>query len=159
MRPERSLELGPDAQYGLWMQGKEKDKADEAQRNDHYDYEDDFIDDSEFVEYYEGGDRRKAKYSGFFINKGAVEKVPDCSCLSELQRAHISGSLQIATAARGVCGCRCPSGSNSSHIGCLYASPPAAAITHGTTCADRRSSGDLADTPKAEAEEARAAWG
>ena len=59
-------------------QGKEKDKADEAQRNDHYDYEDDFIDDSEFVEYYEGGDRRKAKYTGFFINKGAVEKVTKC---------------------------------------------------------------------------------
>jgi len=54
---------------------QEKDRKLGAQLDDHYDYEDDFIDDSEFVEYYEGGDQRKAKYSGFFINKGTVEKV------------------------------------------------------------------------------------
>jgi len=54
---------------------QDKDHKLGAQLDDHYDYEDDFIDDSEFVEYYEGGDRRKAKYSGFFINKGTVEKV------------------------------------------------------------------------------------
>ena len=57
------------------MEAQEKDRKLGAQLDDHYDYEDDFIDDSEFVEYYEGGDRRKAKYSGFFINKGTVEKV------------------------------------------------------------------------------------
>ena len=57
------------------MKVQTKDRKDGGQIDDHYDYEDDFIDDSEFVEYYEGGDRRKAKYSGFFINKGVVEKV------------------------------------------------------------------------------------
>ena len=60
---------------------QEKDRKLGAQLDDHYDYEDDFIDDSEFVEYYEGGDRRKAKYSGFFINKGTVEKV--CGAVGE----------------------------------------------------------------------------
>lgn len=39
-----------------------------------YDYEDKFIDDSEFVEYY-AGDRRKAKHTGFFVNTGEIEKV------------------------------------------------------------------------------------
>lgn len=36
--------------------------------DDQYDMDDNFIDDSEFHDYY-GGDRRKTKYSGFFINK------------------------------------------------------------------------------------------
>ena len=58
-----------------YVRAQEKDRKLGGQLDDHYDYEDDFIDDSEFVEYYEGGDRRKAKYSGFFINKGTVEKV------------------------------------------------------------------------------------
>ncbi len=39
-----------------------------------YDYDDNFIDDSEFIEYY-GGDRHKAKHSGFFVNSGEIEKV------------------------------------------------------------------------------------
>lgn len=43
-------------------------------QEDHYDYEDAFIDDSEFVEYY-GGDRRRARHSGFYVNKGIIEKV------------------------------------------------------------------------------------
>ena len=47
---------------------------DGAQQDDHYDYEDEFIDDSEFVEYY-GGDRRKAVFKGFYVNRGSVEKV------------------------------------------------------------------------------------
>jgi hypothetical protein len=85
-------------------QGKEKDKADEAQRNDHYDYEDAFIDDSEFVEYYEGGDRRKAKYTGFFINKGAVEKVTRCGCLQSsswpTHQAYLSGFSAMAQIGR-----------------------------------------------------------
>lgn len=36
--------------------------------DDQYDMDDDWIDDSEHLAYYDG-DRRKAKYSGFFINK------------------------------------------------------------------------------------------
>lgn len=43
-------------------------------RDHRYDYEDNFIDDSEFVEYY-AGDRRKAKHTGFFVNTGEIEKV------------------------------------------------------------------------------------
>lgn len=52
---------------------------DGAQQDDHYDYEDEFIDDSEFVEYY-GGDRRKAVFRGFYVNRGHVEKVNPESC-------------------------------------------------------------------------------
>ena len=37
-------------------------------RDHEYDYEDDFIDDSEMLAYL-GGDRRRTKHSGFFINK------------------------------------------------------------------------------------------
>ncbi len=47
---------------------------DGVNRDDQYDYDDDFIDDSEFKDYY-GGDRRKAKHDGFFINSGEIEKV------------------------------------------------------------------------------------
>jgi HPC2 and ubinuclein domain len=43
-------------------------------KDDQYDYEDNFIDDSEIIEYY-AGDRRKAKHSGFFVNSGEIEKV------------------------------------------------------------------------------------
>ncbi len=39
--------------------------------DDQYDMDDDFIDDTEFRDYY-GGDRRKAKYTGFFINKVSI---------------------------------------------------------------------------------------
>ncbi|BDA41916.1 probable Ubinuclein-1 at N-terminal half [Coccomyxa sp. Obi] len=41
--------------------------------DDQYDMDDEWIDDSEHLAYYDG-DRRKAKYSGFFINKGEIEK-------------------------------------------------------------------------------------
>ena len=37
-------------------------------RDHEYDYDDDFIDDSEMLAYL-GGDRRRTKHSGFFINK------------------------------------------------------------------------------------------
>ncbi len=53
-----------------------------------YDYEDNFIDDSEFVEYY-AGDRRKAKHTGFFVNTGDIERVtsrPAVTC--DLPIAH-----------------------------------------------------------------------
>lgn len=36
--------------------------------DDQYDMDDDFIDDTEIHDYY-GGDRRKTKYTGFFMNK------------------------------------------------------------------------------------------
>ena len=37
-----------------------------------YDYEDEWIDDSEFAAFVEG-DRRKPKHSGFFINKVVIQ--------------------------------------------------------------------------------------
>ncbi len=49
-------------------------KSKKGEGGDQYDYDDGFIDDSEFVEYY-AGDRRKAKHSGFFVNSGEIEKV------------------------------------------------------------------------------------
>jgi HPC2 and ubinuclein domain len=57
-------------------------------KDDQYDYEDNFIDDSEIIEYY-AGDRRKAKHSGFFVNSGEIEKVQhicacNCCCVSAL---------------------------------------------------------------------------
>lgn len=38
-----------------------------------YDYEDEWIDDTELIEYF-GGDQRRAKHKGFFINKGDIER-------------------------------------------------------------------------------------
>lgn len=40
---------------------------------DVYDYEDEWIDDTELIEYF-GGDQRRAKHKGFFINKGDIER-------------------------------------------------------------------------------------
>ena len=54
--------------------GKEEDQGG---FNDLYDMDDDFIDDDELQDYY-GGDRRKTKYSGFFINKASVATGPSC---------------------------------------------------------------------------------
>ena len=45
-----------------------QDESGAREKNEDYDYEDEFIDDSEFLEFV-GGDRRKLKHSGFFINK------------------------------------------------------------------------------------------
>jgi hypothetical protein len=39
-----------------------------------YDFEDAFIDDSEFVDLIEHADRRKTKYGGFFIAKGTIDR-------------------------------------------------------------------------------------
>lgn len=38
-----------------------------------YDYGDEWIDDTELIEYF-GGDQRRAKHKGFFINKGDIER-------------------------------------------------------------------------------------
>lgn len=43
-------------------------EEDQGGFNDLYDMDDDWIDDTELQDYY-GGDRRKTKFSGFFINE------------------------------------------------------------------------------------------
>ncbi len=50
-------------------QGDARPRNPDRYRREHeYDYEDEFIDDSEMLEYL-GGDRRRTKHSGFFVNK------------------------------------------------------------------------------------------
>ena len=44
------------------------DEDDQGGFNDLYDMDDEFIDDTELRDYF-GSDRRKTKYSGFFVNK------------------------------------------------------------------------------------------
>jgi hypothetical protein len=41
---------------------------------DDYDFEDAFIDDSEFIDMIEHSDRRKPKFGGFFIAKGSIDR-------------------------------------------------------------------------------------
>ncbi|KAA6423337.1 MAG: hypothetical protein FRX49_06789 [Trebouxia sp. A1-2] len=48
----------------------------EGGNNEFAEYDDEFIDDSEFLEYY-GGDWHKPKHSGFFINQGEIEKTDE----------------------------------------------------------------------------------
>ena len=43
-------------------------EEDQGGFNDLYDMDDEFIDDTELQDYF-GSDRRKTKYSGFFVNK------------------------------------------------------------------------------------------
>ncbi len=62
--------------------GKEEDQGG---FNDLYDMDDDFIDDDELQDYY-GGDRRKTKYSGFFINKARVATGPFPHTFSQVIR-------------------------------------------------------------------------
>ncbi|KAK9844907.1 hypothetical protein WJX74_008468 [Apatococcus lobatus] len=45
----------------------------EQGKRETYDNDDEFIDDSEYVEYF-SGDRHKPKFDGFFINRGPIEK-------------------------------------------------------------------------------------
>ena len=45
-----------------------QDDEDQGRNNNLYDLDDDWIDDTELQEYY-GGDRRKTKITGFFINR------------------------------------------------------------------------------------------
>lgn len=42
-----------------------------------YDYMDDFIDDEEFIEMFEKADKRKLKYSGFFISQGTIDRTDE----------------------------------------------------------------------------------
>lgn len=42
-----------------------------------YDYCDDFIDDTEFIDMLEHTDRRKLKYSGFFIARGSIDRLDE----------------------------------------------------------------------------------
>lgn len=65
----------------------------EARKNDYVEYDADFIDDTEVFDYY-GGDRRKTKHSGFFINKAR-----SCSLSSRCPqlvsaRQHLTSSAQ-----------------------------------------------------------------
>ena len=43
-------------------------------RGNDYDYYDNFIDDTEYIEVLEHTDRRKSKYAGFFIAKGSIDR-------------------------------------------------------------------------------------
>ncbi|KAL0031313.1 hypothetical protein WJX79_002806 [Trebouxia sp. C0005] len=54
----------------------ESDGDSEGGNNEFAEYDDEFIDDSEFLEYY-GGDWHKPKHSGFFINQGEIEKTDE----------------------------------------------------------------------------------
>ncbi|DBA95241.1 TPA: hypothetical protein ACH3X3_013138 [Trebouxia sp. C0006] len=54
----------------------ESDGDSEGGNNEFAEYDDEFIDDSEFHEYY-GGDWHKPKHSGFFINQGEIEKTDE----------------------------------------------------------------------------------
>ncbi len=59
----------------------------EEREGKYVEYDADFIDDTEVFDYY-GGDRRKAKHSGFFINKVQTSAHPQnvgpaCSFLEE----------------------------------------------------------------------------
>lgn len=59
-------ELGAES---CGAQGDARARNPDRYRREHeYDYEDEFIDDSEMLEYL-GGDRRRTKHSGFFVNK------------------------------------------------------------------------------------------
>lgn len=48
-----------------------------TRKKNEYNYIDDWIDDSEFIEMIEHTDRRKLKYEGFFIAKGDVERLEE----------------------------------------------------------------------------------
>ena len=50
-----------------------QDEEEQGRNNDLYDMDDDWIDDTELQEYY-GGDRRKTKITGFFINKVSLSR-------------------------------------------------------------------------------------
>ena len=51
-----------------------QDEEEQGRNNDLYDMDDDWIDDTELQEYY-GGDRRKTKITGFFINKVSLTRL------------------------------------------------------------------------------------
>lgn len=53
--------------------GGKTERGKREYKND-YDYHDEWIDDTEYIEVLEKTDRRKSKYSGFFIAKGTLER-------------------------------------------------------------------------------------
>ena len=76
-------EEGREGRAGKGENEKAKAKAVRGvPADDQYDYDDQFIDDSELIDYY-GGDNRKSKYSGFYINQvsraHSMQRVLDCA--------------------------------------------------------------------------------
>lgn len=53
-------------------EGKQAPKR--RRKKDSYDYMDDFIDDSEFIEMIEYADTRKSKHKGFVIYRGRIQR-------------------------------------------------------------------------------------
>ena len=73
------IEQPPAAKSSEEKKGKPAKKKKQAKRKrdvDWYDVDDDFIDDDELDEYFED-DGLKTKHSGFFINKGELQKVDE----------------------------------------------------------------------------------
>ena len=73
------IEQPPAAKSSEEKKGKPAKKKKKAKRKrdvDWYDVDDDFIDDDELDEYFED-DGLKTKHSGFFINKGELQKVDE----------------------------------------------------------------------------------
>lgn len=70
------------------LQGEESGTEKEVNEGD-YDYEDDFIDDSEFADFV-GGDRRKPKHGGFFINKVKTHttRLRPCTAINQEVSVH-----------------------------------------------------------------------
>lgn len=71
-------EEAPQGQPASKKQKKVEDAEDAGNKEDNYDYEDPFIDDSEMVQIFEA-DKTKPKIRGFFINKvvhGSAPRVP-----------------------------------------------------------------------------------
>jgi len=60
--------------------GKKPEPGGKAGKRKHansYDYMDDFIDDSEFIDFIEKTDKRKPKHHGFKIHKGAIDRTEE----------------------------------------------------------------------------------
>ena len=71
-------------------------------RDHEYDYDDDFIDDSEMLAFL-GGDRRRTKHSGFFINKAR----PRRTCAGRATaRAWLCAGSRLPCAGRAAAGAR-----------------------------------------------------
>jgi hypothetical protein len=66
----------PGAQPNPQQQPTNKPSTKREFAND-YDYCDDFIDDTEFIDMLEHTDRRKLKFSGFFIARGSIDRLDE----------------------------------------------------------------------------------
>jgi len=73
---DQPTEEGDTAQPPGQQQQPNKPSAKREFAND-YDYCDDFIDDTEFIDMLEHSDRRKLKYSGFFIARGNIDRLDE----------------------------------------------------------------------------------